>query len=490
MTASGDRGFFGHPRGLSTLFFTELWERFGYYGMRSLLVLFMVTATGNGGLGFSDTKAYGVYGLYTASVYGMSLLGGWVADRILGQRRAVFAGGILIAIGYLTLAAPGTATFFSGLVVIILGTGLLKPNISTIVGQIYAQGDPRRDAGFALFYMGINIGAMIAPLVCGPLGERVNWHLGFAAAGIGMAIGVIWYWAGQHRLGDAGLHPVHASPEEAASQRRMLRNGSLGVLALLVIAAILHVSGIYPVTVANLVNAAGFVVLGITLAVFAWILFSKDWGAEERKRGIAIGVLFIASALFWSAFEQAGSSLSIFAKRYTDNHLLGIDVPASTYQSLNAAWLVVLSPVFAWLWLRLGKRQPSSPAKFALALLVAGGSFVWMTVAAMRASNGVKVSPMWLIVVYLLHTIGELLLSPVGLSAMTRLAPVRYAGLMMGVWFLSLSIGNYLGGRMAALYGDVPLQNLFQFIAVFALAVGVVLGLIARPVTRLMGDAR
>ncbi|MCC7155266.1 MAG: peptide MFS transporter [Bryobacterales bacterium] len=490
MTASEDRGFFGQPRGLSTLFFTELWERFGYYGMRSLLVLFMVTATENGGLGFTDTKAYGVYGLYTASVYGMSLLGGWVADRILGQRRAVFAGGILIAIGYLTLAAPGTASFFSGLLVIILGTGLLKPNISTIVGQIYTKDDPRRDAGFALFYMGINIGAMIAPLICGPLGERVNWHLGFATAGIGMTIGVIWYWAGQHRLDEAGLHPVHASPEEAASQRRMLRNGSLGVLALLVIVSFLHVSGIYPVTVANLVNAAGFVVLGITLAVFAWILFSKDWASEERKRGIAIGVLFIASALFWSAFEQAGSSLSIFAKRYTDNRLLGIDVPASMYQSLNAAWLVVLSPVFAWLWLRLGKRQPASPTKFALALLVAGVSFVWMTAAAMRASDGVKVSPMWLIVVYLMHTVGELLLSPVGLSAMTRLAPVRYAGLMMGVWFLSLSMGNYLGGRMAALYGDVPLQNLFQFIAVFALAVGVVLALIARPVTRLMGDAR
>jgi len=486
-----DTRFFGHPIGLSTLFFTEMWERFGYYGMRALLILFLVAPVSSGGLGMDVLAAGSIYGLYTASVYLVSLPGGWLADRFLGQRRAVLYGGILIAIGYLMLAAPDVRVFYTGLCVVVAGTGLLKPNISTIVGQIYRAEDTRRDSGFSIFYMGINVGATIAPLICGYVGQRINWHWGFAIAGIGMTLGVVQYWFGQRYLAEAGLHPVTpASPEEARSQRTWLRSGLLGVLAVAAAMTVLHLTGIVPLNPVLLVNAMGVLLFIIVALLFAWMLLGGDWTPVERKRLAAILVLFIAASLFWSAFEQAGSSLNLFAERSTDNHILGFAFPSSWFQSLNSFFIVAVAPMLAWLWLRLGSRQPSSPAKFALGLMFVGMGYVVLFFGATLSAGGAKVTPLFLMVTYLMHTIGELCLSPVGLSAITKLAPARVGSLMMGVWFVSISVGNYLGGRLASVYGTLPVPVLFGLVAGFSMLAGLCLFVIAKPVTRLMGGVK
>jgi POT family proton-dependent oligopeptide transporter len=491
MTRPQDTRFFGHPLGLSTLFFTEMWERFGYYGMRALLILFMVAPVSGGGLGLDVLTAGSIYGLYTASVYIVSLPGGWLADRFLGQRKAVLYGGILIALGYLMLAATDVRVFYAGLCVVVAGTGLLKPNISTIVGQIYGPSDPRRDSGFSIFYMGINLGAAIAPLICGYVGQRVNWHWGFALSGVGMTLGVIQYWFGQRHLGDAGLHPVQpASPAEAASQRKILKNAVVGLLAFAAAVTALHLTGILPLTPLLLVNAMGVLLFVVVAVLFAWMLLGGDWTPVERKRLAAILVLFIAASLFWSAFEQAGSSLNLFAERSTDNHILRFEFPSSWFQSLNSFFIVAVAPILAWLWLRLGSRQPSSPAKFALGLVFVGTGYVVLVFGALLSAGGTKVTPMFLLITYLMHTIGELCLSPVGLSAITKLAPARVGSLMMGVWFVSLSVGNYLGGRLASVYGTLPVPVLFGLVAGFSILAGVCLFLLAKPVTRLMGGVK
>ena len=483
---SRDTRFFGHPAGLSTLFFTELWERFGYYGMRAILVLFMTAAAAAGGLGLDASRAYAIYGLYTASVYMASLPGGWIADRILGQQRSVLIGGMLIAAGYLTLAIPSNTAFFLGLVIVVLGTGLLKPNISTIVGQIYSPGDPRRESGFSIFYMGINIGATVAPLACGWVGERVNYRLGFALAGLGMVIGVLTFWRGLARLGAAGQRPVEPpSPEVGIQWRRSFRHAVLGAVLLAAALLLLHAAGAVALSIQFLVNSAGAVLALTTLGLFAWMLFGGGWTPAERRRLAVIAVLFCGSSLFWAAFEQAGSSLNLFAKNHTNNVLFGFAFPASWYQSLNAAFIICFAALFAWIWIRLGSRQPTSVAKFALAMVCASAGFLLMMEASRRSASGVLVSPLWLAGTYLLHTFGELLLSPVGLSAMTRLAPARVAGLMMGVWFLSLSMGNYLAGRLASFYGHLPPFELFRTLAVITLAAAAALFLLVRPVARL-----
>jgi POT family proton-dependent oligopeptide transporter len=489
--ASHDRSFFGHPRGLSTLFFTEMWERFSYYGMRALLILFMTAPIAAGGLGFDTAVAGAVYGLYTSMVYMTTLPGGWIADRLIGQRRAVLYGGIIIASGHFSMAFPSLVTFYLGLFLIVIGTGLLKGNVSVIVGALYGKDDIRRDAGFSIFYMGINLGAFIAPLVCGYLGQRVNWHLGFAAAGVGMVIGVIQYIAGSKYLGTAGLHPAPAATPEAAARlkSRALLAGGL-TLAVLVALAIGAYTGVVPVTAKQIADAAGYLLLIITLGFFAWLFFGGDWTPEERRRLYVIGALFFAAALFWSVFEQAGSTLNLFADRNTRTALLGWTFPSSWFQSLNSLFIFALAPVFAWLWIRLAstRREPSSPAKFALGLVFVGAGFAILIVAARLAEQGIQVSPLWLALTYLLHTIGELCLSPVGLSAMTKLAPARIAGLMMGVWFLASSVGNYMGGRVASFYEAWPLPNLFGAVAAFAIVAGVILFLLVPPIKRMMGE--
>jgi POT family proton-dependent oligopeptide transporter len=486
-----DTSFFGHPRGLSTLFFTEMWERFSYYGMRALLILYMTAPLTAGGLAFDTATAGAIYGLYTSMVYMTTLPGGWIADRLIGQRRAVLYGGIVIASGHFLMAFSSLATFYLGLFLIVIGTGLLKGNVSVIVGQLYSKEDIRRDAGFSIFYMGINLGAFIAPLVCGWLGQNVNWHIGFAAAGVGMTLGVIQYVMGAKNLGDAGLHPTPA--ESPAAAARLRRNAGVlgGVLLLLLVGfGVGAYTGALPVTALQVADAAGVMLLAIVVFFFGWLFTSGDWTPIERKQLYVIGVLFLAAALFWSVFEQAGSTLNLFADRNTHNVVFGYSYPSSWFQSMNSLFLIIFAPIFAFLWLRLAAdhREPSSPAKFAMGLILVGAGFVVLIWAARMAEQGIQVSPMWLTVTYLLHTWGELCLSPVGLSAMTRLAPARIGGLMMGVWFLATSVGNFIGGRVASLYEAFALPSLFGAVGLFAIGAGILLFLFVRPMKRLMGE--
>jgi proton-dependent oligopeptide transporter, POT family len=486
-----DTAFFGHPRGLSTLFFTEMWERFSYYGMRALLILFMTAPIASGGLAFDTASAGAIYGLYTSMVYMTTLPGGWIADRLIGQRRAVLYGGIIIASGHFCMAFSALSTFYLGLFLIVIGTGLLKGNVSVIVGGLYRKDDIRRDAGFSIFYMGINLGAFIAPLVCGYLGQNVSWHLGFAAAGVGMTIGVIQYVLGGKNLGTAGLYPAPAESPEAASrlQRNALIVGAV-LLAALAGFGFGAYTGAIPITAKQVADGAGVMLLLIVVVFFGWLFSSGNWTAEERKKLYVIGVLFLAAALFWSVFEQAGSTLNLFADRNTHNVILGWAYPSSWFQSLNSLFLIIFAPVFAWLWLRLAKKrqEPSSPAKFAVALILVGAGFAILIWAAKMAEQGIQVSPLWLTLTYFLHTCGELCLSPVGLSAMTKLAPARIAGLMMGVWFLATSVGNFIGGRISSFYESWALHSLFGAVGLFAIGAGILLFLFVKPIKQLMGE--
>jgi POT family proton-dependent oligopeptide transporter len=474
----GDTSFFGHPRGLATLFFTEFGERFSYYGMRALLILFMTAGVSSGGLGFDDAKAGAIYGLYTSMVYFASVPGGWVADRVLGLRRAVLYGGLLIMIGQFAMAVHDIRFFYAGLCLVVMGTGLLKANISVIVGQLYAPEDQRRDAAFSIFYMGINLGAFVSPLVCGYIGQRIDWRLGFGAAGVGMAIGVVQYLLGQRHLGTAGL--------PSAETGKGMPPLAWAVVAFVAVLAVLMFTGTIPVTAQGLANAGGVFLLAVVIGLFGWMVTTRGWTAQERRRIFGIIVLFLAAMIFWSVFEQAGSTLNLFAQRSTRTELFGFNFPASWLQSVNSIFIITLAPVFAWLWIRLGRNDPSTPAKFALGLICAGLGFALLIGGAIIAETGVKVSPFWLVGVFFFHTVGELCLSPVGLSAMTRLAPARVAGLMMGVWFLSLANGNYIGGRLAALYQSLPLPVLLGSVAAVAIIAGLIMAALVRPIKRLM----
>jgi len=480
-----DTAFFGHPRGLATLFFTEMWERFSFYGMRALLILYMTAAVTDGGLAFDTAKAGAIYALYTSSVYLLGLPGGWLADRLLGQRRSILAGGIIIAAGHFSMAVPLRATFFLGLILIVLGTGLLKPNISSVVGQLYHADDERRDAGFSIFYMGINIGAFVAPIVCGWLGERVDWHIGFGAAGVGMVLGLVQYVHGFRYLGEAGLPPPPGEARERAA--RGLRNGVVAMLALVGVIVALNATGAIAITATGLSDSFGLILLVLTAAFFTWLLTRPYWDPVERRRLAAIVVLFVAASFFWGAYEQAGSSLNLFARDQTNRMVFGAEFPASWFQWVPALFVIMQAPVFAWLWVRLDRRQPSSPAKFSLGLLFVGLGFVVMAVAAARTQGGALVGPAWLLATYFLHVIGEMCLSPVGLSTVTRLAPERVTSLMMGVWFLASAVGNYVGGRTAGLYETLPVWQLFGIVAATTIAGAAVLALFIRPIRRLMG---
>ena len=432
-------GWFSHPRGLSTLFFTEMWERFSFYGLKAQLILFMTAAVTQGGLGFTDQRAGNVIGWYGFGVYASAIVGGLLADKVFGQYRSVLLGGIIIALGHFSMAIPTVPTFYLGLCLIVVGTGLLKPNASTMVGALYDDDDARRDAGFSIFYVGINVGAFVAPLIVGTLGQKVNWHVGFACAGVGMVIGLIQYVAGKPRLLPAltrlGQTDQHAAPSTEP-----------------------------------------------------WWRFTRDeWG-----RVAAIGVLFVFSSVFWGAFEQASSSLNLFADRLTDNRLLGFTFPSTWYQSLNSMFMILgLAPLIGWAWVRLGPRQPSSPVKFALGLVFVGLGFALIVPAAkMAQERGMLVSPWWLIGLYFLHTVGELCLSPVGLSIVTKLAPPRIVGAMMGLWFLSIAVGNKLAGMAGGLFETLPLPQLFGAVALTTFVAAGILLLVTRPIQRLMGGVR
>ena len=429
-------GWFGHPRGLSTLFFTEMWERFSFYGLKALLILFMTAAATKGGLGFTDQRAGSVIGWYGFGVYASAIGGGLLADKVLGQYRSVLLGGIIIALGHFSMAVPTVATFYLGLALIVVGTGLLKPNASTMVGALYDPDDARRDAGFSIFYVGINVGAFVAPLVVGTLGQKVNWHVGFACAGVGMILGLIQYVMGKPRLMPA-LQRLGQTDTHAAQSAE------------------------------------------------PWWRFRRDeWG-----RVAAIAVLFVFSSIFWGAFEQASSSLNLFADRLTRNTAFGYDFPSTWYQSLNSMFMILgLAPLMGSIWVRLGPRQPSSPVKFALGLIFVGLGFALIVPAAKIAQqHNTLVSPWWLIGLYFLHTIGELCLSPVGLSIVTKLAPQRIVGAMMGLWFLSIAVGNKLAGMAGGLFETLPLPQLFGAVAVTTFVAAAILLVVTRPLKRLMG---
>jgi proton-dependent oligopeptide transporter, POT family len=485
--ALADQSFFGHPRGLATLFFTELWERFSYYGMRAILILFMTAPVAAGGLEFDTATAGAIYGLYTAFVYLVALPGGWIADRIVGQRRAVLYGGIVIAAGHFSMAIPTLTTFYLGLALIVVGTGLLKPNISTMVGELYPEGGARRDAGFSIFYMGINIGAFVAPLVCGFLGEKISWHLGFGAAGVGMVLGIIQYLAGDKYLGEAGRQP-NAGEAERASGIRYLALGVTLVVVLVGGMLLLGNAGVVDLSVTRVAGWGTGIIVALALAYFAYVYIAAGLTPVEKKRLGAIGLLFIFSALFWSGFEQAGSSLNLVAERLTDRNLFGWEMPASWLQSVNPIFIIALAPVFAWLWVALSRRraEPSSPAKFGMGLILLALGFAVMVWATMMAAQGVQVSPTWLVVTYFFHTTGELALSPVGLSTVTKLAPHRMVGQMMGVWFMSISLGNLIAGQVAGQFEEMPLPQLFGIVTLITGGAGLLLLLLARPMRRLM----
>ena len=497
-----DRGFFGHPRGLSTLFFTEMWERFSYYGMRAILILFMTAPVTVGGLGFDTAKAGPIYALYVSSVYLLSVPGGWVADRVLGLRRTVFVGGVIIMIGHICLAVPSITTFYLGLALIATGTGLLKSNVSVLVGKLYTPEDVRRDSGYSIYYMGINTGALIAPIVTGWLAQgesfkRIlasagiavenSWHWGFGAAAVGMFLGLVQYRLGGKHLSPDGLYPVRPSdPVAAAKGDRQVRLVGLVTVGVALAAVVLVLGGLVAFDPETISRNFKWVLMAVTAGFFAWLFLGSEWTREERRSLVVIGVLFAAAVVFWMAYEQAGSTLNLFADRSTNNTLLGHSFPASWYQSLPPLFIILFAPVFAILWVRLGDRNPSSPAKFTIALVLLGLGFAVMIGAATAAAGGTRVSPMWLVVSYLLQTLGELCLSPVGLSAMSKLAPVRIAGLVMGVWFLALSVGNYLAGMASSFYETMPLPTLFTIVTATALGTALVLALLIKPIQRML----
>ncbi len=678
LAPEGGKTFFGHPRGLMTLFFTEMWERFSYYGMRAILIFFMVAAVAKGGLGFSADKAGPIYAMYTSLVYLVAVPGGWLADNFIGPRRAVLYGGVVIMTGHILLAMPSLLTFFLGLGCIVIGTGLLKPNISVIVGQLYSEEDRRRDAGFSIFYMGINIGAFSAPLICGFLAQSEtfrgwlegwgfdpvhSWHWGFGAAAVGMFFGLVQYVLTSHHMGEAGVAPnAPEDPALRAKNRRTLTVGVLGTLALAVGLVVFDRSAEYgesvtwtaaedgleiecyavhgggitegtpamhdkvlvpgddlashlgetglqavqeqvfadrvaagavsgsvedvfhrvdrvtgmdgdeevveEVVVLGLswepveggikilgslegdgdeltelgVLAAGFIrddlsdtlapvvddvlgevmatgieagtasgsistglevkhgglnednihdgftyaLLALVILFFGKLFVIEKWTKEERARLIVIAVLFFGAAVFWGIFEQAGSTLALFADRSTDNSVFGFSFPASWWQSLNPLLIVLLAPVMGWLWIKLGKRNPSYPFKFAVGLLLAGVGFLVLIGGALLAKNGVRVSPMWLLSVFVIHTVGELWLSPVGLSSMTKLAPARVVSLMMGVWFLAASVGNFLGGTVSGFYEDFETPTLFGFVGASGVLMAIVMLLLVKPIAKML----
>lgn len=491
-------GLGGHPKGLSTLFLTEMWERFSYYGLRPLLVLFMSAALINGGFGFERDQASAIVGIYGACVYLASLPGGWIADRLLGLRRAILYGAICISAGHISIGlsafAGGRITFFLGLILIVLGTGLLKPNISAIVGDLYPEGGARRDAGFSIFYMGINLGAFFGQIVTGFLGETVGWHWGFGAAGVGMLIGLtVFVIRSRTTLGDIGMHPTrHPDPSIQASQEskvKLILGVGVGILALVFILA---ATGIIHLDAKVIGSYMTYILVGLAVAFFAYLFIAGGLNSDEKKRVLVIAVLFVAAAIFWSAFEQAPTSLNLFARDFTERTIGGFEVPATWFQSINSAFIILLAPVFAALWVKLGKRDLSSPGKFSLGLFFAGLGFFVMIFAAnsVVSSNGLlKVSALWLTVSYLFQTIGELCLSPVGLSSMTKLSPRRYVGQMMGIWFLASAVGNLIGGLVGGHVDPEKLEQmpmLFSYTTLALVVAAVILALLAIPITKMM----
>jgi POT family proton-dependent oligopeptide transporter len=502
-----DKRFFGHPLGLSTLFATEMWERFSFYGLRPLLILFMSAALAEGGFGFDRVDAATIVGIYAASVYLASLPGGWIADRLLGLRGAILLGAVLITSGHLSIGVSGLAGpefgkifFFLGLILIVCGTGLLKPNISAIVGDLYPEGGARRDAGFSIFYMGINTGAFAGQIVTGWLGERVSWHYGFGAAGVGMLAGLLWFWLrAQATLGPIGKDIVK-DPDPAVQARReaSVKRWTFGGLAVLAAVFVAAATGMVTVSPQAIGQSMTVVLVGVAVVYFGYIFALGGLNADEKKRVAVIFVLFVFAAIFWAAFEQAPTSLNLFANDFTDRTMFGWEVPATWFQSINSAFIIIFAPVFAavWVWMAKSGFELSSPAKFTLGLALTAVAFGIMIVAAnavVSSGGAVKVSPWFLIVSYLLQTFGELCISPVGLSSMTKLAPRAFVGQMMGIWFLAASVGNLVAGLVGGHVDPTKLEQtpiVFTGTTIALLVSTVILAAMIVPIRRMMANVK
>lgn len=484
--AAPAKTLFGQPRGLATLFLTEMWERFTYYGMRAILILYMVGAVSHGGLGIPDKTASAIYGMYVGGAYLTGLLGGWLADRLLGAQRAVMAGALFIIVGNAALILGQTEVFFIGLLVISVGVGLLKPNASATVAALYPEGGARRDAGFSVFYMGINLGATIGPLLVGKFADVFGWRWGFAPAVVGMALGLAQFVKTRHYLGSAGASTCGP------------RGSWTPVVALAAAAALLVVlaaSGIVHLDAVLLAESASWAMLVLAVAYFIYLLLFAQLGSAERRRVLMMVALFAGSVTFWAGYEQTGASMNLFAERYTQRQVFGWDVPASYLQSVNPIFIIVFAPLFAWLWTALGRRNRdfNAATKFGAGLILLGLGFLVMYFAALRVVHGELVVPTWLVVTYFLHTCGELCLSPVGLSYMSKLAPPRFVGQVMGIWFLSMALGSNLAGQLTGEYDATHLETLpalFLKIFCFTAIAGLVMWAITPFARRLMAGVR
>jgi POT family proton-dependent oligopeptide transporter len=491
----------GHPLGLVTCFSVEFFERFTYYGMRSMLVLFLISKmdSENPGFGLSGSTAGAVYALFTGGAYLLAIAGGWLADRLIGQRKAIFLGGLFISAGNFILAIPSTpAVFYSGIFVMVIGIGLLKPNVSSVVGALYERlPGARRDAGFSFFYMGINLGATVGPLIASAHGEKVNWHQGFLICGIATLLGTLFFLFSQRWLGNAGLPPTNVSPAERKRTWTWILTAGVGAAAL----AIALFAGGHPPTEHQLALGLFACQVAIAVAFFGYVLLSKELDTAAKKKIGVIIVFFFCAVLFWGGFEQQGTTFNTFAFDYTDRSFLGHlypdgQHPATWYQSVNPAFIILLAPVFAILWTVLGnsKKDPSAPTKMGLGLVFLGAGFlVMMWAAQLVVSSGGKVGPTWLVIAFLLHTLGELCLSPVGLSNVTKLAPPKYVSRMMGTWFLGTAIGNTIAGLVGGEFAEAKapdMPHIFLQMTLIGAGAGVVILLISRGLRSWIGDAK
>ncbi|MET1053583.1 MAG: peptide MFS transporter [Mycetocola sp.] len=479
--ARDDHSFFGQPRSLANLFGVEMWERFSFYGMQGILLIYLYYTAAEGGLGIPQATAAGIVGAYGGGVYLSTILGAWVADRLLGSERVLFFSAVVIMLGHIALAlVPGIAGVALGLILVAVGSGGLKANATSVVGTLYAENDPRRDAGFSLFYLGINLGAFFGPILTGLLQKSLGFHFGFGLAAVGMAIGLIQYSFGRKRLPEIASHV----PDPLPKSRWLL----YGLIAAAAVVLIVVLVGVGVITADNLVT----IVIGLTVAsavlYFIVILTSKQVTTVERKRVYAFIPLFIASAAFWSLYQQQFTVVTIYSDERLDRSLFGWEMPVSWVQSINPIFIIILSGVFAAIWTKWGTKQPSTALKFAAGTAIMGVAFLLFLPFAGGAANSTPLLAM--IGILLVFTVAELLLSPVGLSAATKLAPEAFRTQMVALFFLSVALGSAVSGLLAEWYLTVDESLYFGVLGGIAIVIGIVLALIARPVLKLMSGVR
>ncbi len=484
-----------HPQGLYTLFATEMWERFSYYGMRALLTLYLTAELVNGGFGLERAAALEIYAIFTGLVYLTPILGGWVADRFLGKRKTVYIGGFVMATGQFLLAAsafmvdgldPATRLFIFnfGLGTLIIGNGFFKPNISTIVGDFYDDNDPRKDSAFNIFYMGINLGAILGPFIAGYLGENVHWGWGYFAAGVGLIISVIWLKIREDSLEHNGLPPNAPADKFVLDGKDWLEIVYYSVGLVVATLAVIVLWRQIPDSITGTIVTVGFIALGLALG---YVIFKGTHGVEEWSRMGVIVVLAFFNIVFWAGFEQAGGTMNLFAAENTNRMLGGWEIPATWFQNINPAAILIFAPLFSIMWLRLHDRNinPRTPIKFALGMLLGGLAFWIMSMASNQAADGHLVSPLWLVMVYTILTLGELMLSPIGLSMITKLAPTKLVSVVMGLWMASLAAGNYFAGVMESILHKYDLP-LYPFITWIMVGTGVVILLLSPVLNKAM----